>query len=94
MHMHSNNEWQARLRIGIVGCGKVAEYHARFIKALNTAQLIAVSDVNEEAARRFAEKHGIPNVCARIDDLLDATELDVLHVITPPAYHYECAKLL
>src|SRR5262245_23837763 len=92
MHIHSNNEWQARLRIGIVGCGKVAEYHARFIKALHTPQLIAVADVNEEAARRFAEMHGIPHVCATIDALLDSTELDVLHVITPPAYHYECAK--
>src|SRR5207247_8024217 len=89
---HSNNAGQAHLRIGIVGCGKVAEHHARFIKALNTAQLIAVADVNEEAARRFAEKHGIPNVRTTIDDLLDATALDVLHVVTPPTYHYECAK--
>jgi predicted dehydrogenase/nucleoside-diphosphate-sugar epimerase len=92
MNMHSNSAGQACLRIGIVGCGKVAEHHARFIKALNTAQLIAVADVDEEAARRFAEKHGIPNVCTTIDDLLDATALDVLHVVTPPAYHYECAK--
>ena len=92
MHIHSNNKWQARLRIGIVGCGQVAAHHARFIKALNTAQLIAVADVNEEAARRFAETHGIPHVRATIDDLLESTELDVLHVITPPAYHYECAK--
>ncbi len=92
MSMHSNNPGQAQLRIGMVGCGKVAEHHARFIKALNNAQLIAVTDVNKEAARRFAETHGIPHVRATIDDLLDAMELDVLHVITPPAYHYECAK--
>jgi predicted dehydrogenase/nucleoside-diphosphate-sugar epimerase len=92
MSIHSDNAGQARLRIGIVGCGRVAEHHARFIKALNNAQLIAVADVNEEAARRFAATHGVPNVRATIDDLLDSTELDVLHVITPPAYHYECAK--
>jgi predicted dehydrogenase/nucleoside-diphosphate-sugar epimerase len=92
MHMHSNNARQARLRIGIIGCGKVAEHHARFIKALHTAQLIAVADVNEQAAHRFAETHGIPHVCAAVDDLLNSTELDVLHVVTPPAYHYACAK--
>src|SRR5215475_4991351 len=57
MNMHSNNVWQAQLRIGIVGCGKVAEHHARFIKGLNIAQLIAIADVNEEAARHFAETH-------------------------------------
>jgi predicted dehydrogenase/nucleoside-diphosphate-sugar epimerase len=92
MYMHSHNAGQARLRIGMVGCGKVAAHHARFIKALNNAELIAIADVNEEAARRFAATHGIPNVCATIDDLLDATALDVLHVITPPAYHYACTK--
>src|SRR5262249_39989612 len=92
MSMHSNNAGQARLRIGIVGCGKVAEHHARFIKGVPTAQLIAVADVDEKAARRFAETHGIPHVCATIDDLLGSVELDVLHVITPPAYHYECTK--
>src|SRR5882724_10043897 len=92
MHMHSYNEWPARLRIGIIGCGKVAEHHACFIKALHNAQLIAVADINEEAARRFAATHGIPHVYATIDALLDAMALDVLHVITPPAYHYECAK--
>ena len=90
--MQFNNQRQARLRIGIAGCGKVAEHHARFIKALDNAQLIAVADVNEEAARRFAEKYRIPNVHSTIDDLLDSTEIDVLHVVTPPAYHYECAK--
>jgi predicted dehydrogenase/nucleoside-diphosphate-sugar epimerase len=92
MNIHSNNEWQEQLRVGMVGCGKVAEHHARFIKVLPNAQLIAVADVNEEAARRFAETHGIPNVHTTIDNLLDSIGLDVLHVITPPAYHYACAK--
>src|SRR5262249_32025006 len=92
MNIHSNNPGQARLRIGMVGCGKIAEHHARFIKSLNTAQLIAVADVNEAAAHRFAETYGIPHVHAMIDDLLDSTDLDVLHVLTPPAYHYECAR--
>ena len=49
MHIHYNNAWQVQLRIGIVGCGKVAEHHARFIKALDNAQLIAVADVNDPA---------------------------------------------
>jgi predicted dehydrogenase/nucleoside-diphosphate-sugar epimerase len=90
--MNSKNRRQARLRIGIVGCGYVAEHHAGFIKTLNNAQLIAVADVNQEAAHYFAERHGIPNVRTTTNDLLDCTELDVLHVLTPPDYHYECAK--
>jgi predicted dehydrogenase/nucleoside-diphosphate-sugar epimerase len=83
---------KTKLRIGLVGCGKVAEHHARFIKPLPNAELVAVTDFNLETARRFAEAHGIPSVRATLDELLDSDAIDVLHVITPPAYHYECAK--
>jgi len=82
----------SRLRVGIVGCGNVAEHHARFVKSLDQAQLLAVVDINEQAARAFAEKHGIPTVHASVAGLLDSMELDVLHVTTPPAFHYDCAK--
>jgi len=90
--MNSNNNQHRRLRVGIVGCGRVAEYHARFIQGLNNAQLVAVADMNQVTARQFAEAHGIATVCATLDELLNTVELDVLHVITPPASHYECAR--
>jgi predicted dehydrogenase len=59
---------------------------------LKNAELVAVTDFNPVTARGFAETHGIPSVRATLDELLDSAEIDVLHVITPPAYHYECAK--
>ena len=89
--MNSNHKSQAPLRIGIVGCGRVAEYHARFIKGLSDAQMVAVADKNEAAVRQFAAAHQIPVVCGTVEELLSA-EIDVLHVITPPAFHYECAR--
>ena len=90
--MRSNGTSNGGLRVGIVGCGKVAEHHARFVGGLNNAHLVGVADVNEEAARLFAEKYGIANVKGSLLSLLDSVELDVLHVTTPPPYHYECAK--
>jgi len=90
--MRSNGTSEGTLRVGIVGCGKVAEHHARFVKGLNNAHLVGVADVNEEAARLFAEKYGIANVKGSLLSLLDSVELDVLHVTTPPPYHYECAR--
>ena len=90
--MRSKSTSDGTLRVGIVGCGKVAEYHARFVKGVNNAQLVGVADVNEEAARLFAEKYGIANVKGSLLSLLDSVDLDVLHVTTPPPFHYECAK--
>ena len=90
--MNSPDPNQSRLRIGIVGCGMVAEHHARFVKAMGDAELVAVADLNPATARYFADRHGIPVVRATVGELLDSTRLDVLHVVTPPGYHYECAK--
>lgn len=80
------------LRIGIAGCGKVARYHARFIQEQSDAQLVGVADVSQDAARAFAAEYNIPVVKESITSLLDDASLDVLHVVTPPAYHYQCAR--
>jgi len=81
-----------RLRVGIVGCGKVAEHHARFIKEQANADLCTVADVNRQAAESFSRKFAIPAFAASVDELLDNTQLDVLHVVTPPAFHYQSAR--
>ena len=79
------------LQAGIVGCGRVADHHARAIKAAG-ARLAGVADVNLENARRLAQTHGVENAYGSVQELLQAHALDVVHVVTPPAYHYECAK--
>lgn len=89
---HGKLDSRSDLRIGIVGCGKVAQYHARFIQEQKSVRLVGVADVNQEAARLFAAEHAIPAVKDSVASLLDAVPLDVLHVVTPPAYHYQCAR--
>ncbi len=81
------------LRVGIVGCGRIAETHVRFIQQMRTATLVGVADVNEQTARQFGERHHIINAHGSLEELLRSTELDVLHVLTPPASHYACTKL-
>ncbi|QQG39654.1 MAG: Gfo/Idh/MocA family oxidoreductase [Candidatus Aenigmatarchaeota archaeon] len=78
-----------RLRVGIVGCGFVAEHHVKFLSRTG-AQVVGVADVNVDAAKRFAEKCGA-RAYGSLDELLK-TKLDVLHITTPPFYHYEQAK--
>lgn len=76
-----------------MGCGKIADHHARFIRQMQTATLVGVADVNEDAARQFGERHHIASAHGSLEDLLSSTKLDVLHVLTPPASHYACARL-
>lgn len=79
------------LNIGIVGCGRVAEHHLRFVAATRNARLVALADVDLDRAKRLAVRYGVERVYASATDLLASTPLDVLHVTTPPQHHYEVA---
>ena len=90
--MSSSEQPDKVLRVGIVGCGRVAYHHARFITEVPLAKLVAVADTNLQAANTLAQQFGGAAVYASLDDLLESAELDVLHVVTPPAYHYASAQ--
>jgi predicted dehydrogenase/nucleoside-diphosphate-sugar epimerase len=75
------------LRVGIVGCGRVASHHARFIKEQAGVELAAVADVDEATAGSFAAQHGVGGVYTSLERMLDEARLDVLHVLSPPRFH-------
>ena len=77
-----------RLRVGIVGCGKVAEHHARWVKRVAGAELAAVADARAEVARNFAEKFSVAASFGSLQELLQANLIDVLHITTPAELHY------
>lgn len=84
----SRKHEQSFLRVGIVGCGRVAQHHIRFINETKNARVVGLVDTNEVTARRFKAPYGVSNVHGSLDSLLDSTTLDVIHISTPPAYHY------
>jgi 2-alkyl-3-oxoalkanoate reductase len=76
------------LRVGIAGCGRVAQYHLRFISKIKNARVVGLADRDEGSARRLGELYGIRNVYSSLEELLESMTLDVLHILTPPAFHY------
>jgi 2-alkyl-3-oxoalkanoate reductase len=82
---------QSVLRVGVIGCGRVAEHHLRFITETDMAMIVGLADVNEANARRLGERYGVKHIYGSLEGLLHAIPLDVLHVVTPPAYHYDQA---
>ena len=79
------------LRCALVGTGNVARLHAEAVAADPAARLVAVTDLSAEAARAFAETHGVPAVHADLDTLLASEHPDVVLICTPPAVHREQA---
>ncbi len=81
----------ARKRVAIIGCGGIAKLHADSYMDMPEVDLVALSDIRQEALEQFGEKYGVPNECrfARYEDMLDAAKPDIAVVATRPDVHAE-----
>ncbi len=75
------------LRIGIVGCGKIADGHAEILHYLPGAELVAVCDREPILAEQLAVRFNVPRWYASLDAMLAEAKLDVVHITTPPGVH-------
>ncbi len=80
-----------RLRVGIVGCGQIADAHLQEIAKLDIAHVAAVCDVHRDLAVQAAARFHVPGVFDNVDEMLDASRLDVVHVATPAQTHHDLA---
>ncbi|HMF63871.1 MAG TPA: Gfo/Idh/MocA family oxidoreductase [Edaphobacter sp.] len=76
-----------KLRVGIVGCGKIADGHAEAVKHLEGAELAAVCDREPLLAEQLAVRYGVPAWYGDTGEMLARERLDVVHITTPPAVH-------
>lgn len=75
-----------KLKTGIVGCGKVGDFHAKAYDILPQSQFTAVCDANMERARAFAERYGV-KAYTDVTEMCRAERLDVISVCTPHPLH-------
>lgn len=79
-----------KLKFGMVGAGSIAQAYAQAFENCETAQLVAVTDVREDAARALAEGLGHCRSYASFQAMAESErELDAVIVCTPPVTHPE-----
>jgi predicted dehydrogenase len=77
---------------GIVGCGMIAEYHARALAEIPGAEVVAVHDRNDHKMDRIAAiSRGTCKAYHDLDELLAHPGLDVVCVCTPSGAHLDPA---
>ena len=79
------------LKIGIIGCGRMARVHLGYILQNISRENIAVCDLDEIRAEAFAEEFQITKCFNDIDKMLNEFKPDICHVITPPHAHAKVA---
>ncbi|NKB68334.1 MAG: hypothetical protein GKR89_14830 [Candidatus Latescibacteria bacterium] len=75
------------LNIGFIGCGGIARHHASYLSKLKNARIVAVADVVEESAQRFAADFGAGQSFADYQSLLNVKEVDAVWICTPTFQH-------
>jgi len=80
------------LRVAIVGCGKIADQHVQAIHRIPDCRIVAVCDRELLMARQLGERWGIAATFADVTEMLKSSDLDVVHITTPPQGHFELAK--
>jgi len=82
------------LRIGIVGCGKVARAHVLGYQSAKNVDVVSVFDVSPGAARKLVQQAKMPGarVTKSLEEMVTKDRVDAVSICTPPAFHYESAK--
>jgi len=81
------------IKVGIIGCGKIADQHVVQIKKISHANLVAVCDNEPLMAEQLAERFTIEKWYTSPQQMLEENNLDVVHITTPPQSHFELGKL-
>ena len=87
--MNSKNDGD-RVRIGVVGVGRMGTYHANVLATMNQEiDFAGIYDIDEGRSHYFAEKYNTYTYPS-MEDLLD--EVDAICIAVPTKLHYEVAK--
>jgi predicted dehydrogenase len=81
------------LKVAIVGCGKIADSHAAQIQRIPECEIVGVCDREPLMARQLYERFPIKGYFTEVGELLTNAKPDVVHITTPPASHFEIAKM-
>lgn len=77
-----------RVRIGIIGAGRIGQLHARHLSMyVAKAEVAAICDIVESAARGCASQWGIPKVYGEPGPILTDPEIDAVFICTGTDTH-------
>lgn len=75
-----------KIKVGVIGVGHLGQHHARIYAQMPDAELVGISDSNEERAKEIGEKFQT-NYFTDYSKLLP--EVDALSIAVPTQLHYE-----
>jgi UDP-N-acetyl-2-amino-2-deoxyglucuronate dehydrogenase len=79
-----------KIRIAVVGGGRISKNHFDSIKQYDDLELVAVCDVDKQTLDIAVDEHGVDGFL-HLQDMLDHSKCDVIAICTPSGIHPEQA---
>ena len=78
-------------KVGLIGCGHIAETYFRAHKYFNNFRIIKCADINHFAAKKCASTYKIKALS--VNNLLKDDEIQIILNLTVPKAHYEVSRI-
>ncbi len=81
------------LRVGIIGCGGIAQTHINYYKKFPGVEIVAGADIRPVALETMKTKHGVTAVYEDYNTMLAemGDQIDAISVCTPNGVHHPAA---
>ncbi|MEE9338070.1 MAG: Gfo/Idh/MocA family oxidoreductase [Methylococcaceae bacterium] len=79
----------SKLKCAVIGTGYLGKFHAEKYAGIEECELVAVVDINEQAANEVAEKHGVKSL-TDYESLLG--KVDAVSIVVPTRLHFLVAR--
>ncbi len=80
-------------RWGILGAGRIADKFCEALNFVNGSEVCAIASRDANNAQVFATKHNATKYYTNYIDLVTDTEIDIIYIATPHAFHYDHTML-
>ena len=77
-------------KVGLIGCGHIAETYFRGQQYFNNFKIIACADIDQKAADKCAKLYNIKS--KTVSEILKDNEIEVILNLTIPQSHYSVSK--
>jgi predicted dehydrogenase len=84
------DEKQVVVRVGVVGCGRIARRFVPETKYVNGVEVVGAFDHNPETAKSFIEENNLSSQYSSYTEMLE--DVDAVYIATPHWSHYEYSK--
>ena len=79
-----------KLRVGVIGCGRISVMHFVSIKSIPDVELVACCDIKKDKADAAALEYGA-KAYTSYEEMLDNEQLDAVHICLPHYLHCKVA---